>query len=465
LRAADARVRIAEHRIALEETKLVGEGVELSARGTLDISGEKKGIDARLTGTADAAILGLVAPDTGFSGQLTIAVAATGTLDAPSFNGSVRVDNGRYRVAGYSFTDIGGTIRFSGTSGEIEGVRARVSEGDVFAAGNFQLAGSSLKEFRLAIQGRRIQVRAIPSLRLTVDADLAVNGTSDTREVRGEISILRGTYVRDVELTVSDLLARSRPGGAVAARQRWMERTSLDVRIVSAAALEVRNNLARLSGTVDLTARGTLADPVLLGQILLDEGGRVIFSDVRYEIENGVITFANTARIAPFIDIRARADVKGYDLVVSLVGTWPRITPTFTSDPPLSNDAILGLILSGVPPDTRSTVDTTGQLVSAAGGVISGAVTSPLTRGTARLFKLDRFQIDPVFQGSTLSTFRTTIGKQITQDLSVTSSIAIDSSKDPIIRIEWQATNTILIQLIRDENGILTLSFRKRQRL
>jgi translocation and assembly module TamB len=465
LRAADARIRIADRRFTLEETKLVGEGVELAARLTLDVSGEKTGIDARLTGSTDAAILGLVAPDTGFSGKLMIAVAATGTLDAPAWNGSVRIENGRYRVAGYTFTEIEGTVRVNGTSGEIEGVRAKVSEGEALAAGNFQLEGASLKEYRLAVQGRRVQVRAIPSLRLTVDADLVLNGTTESRELRGEISLLKGTYSKDVELTVSDLLARSRPGGAVAARQHWMERTSLDVRIVSAAALEVRNNLARLSGMVDLTARGTLADPVLLGQILLDEGGRVVFSDVRYEIENGVITFANTARIAPFIDIRARADIKGYDLVVSLVGTWPRITPTFTSDPPLSNDAILGLILSGVPPDTRASVDTSGQLVSAAGGVISGAVTSPLTRGTARLFKLDRFQIDPVFQGSTLSTFRTTIGKQITQDLSVTSSIAIDSSKDPIIRVEWQATDTLLIQLIRDENGILTLSFRKRQRL
>ena len=465
LRAADARIRIANHRITLDETKFVGEGVELAARGTLDLSGEKKGIDARLTGTTDAAVLGLFVPDTGFSGKLTIALAASGTMDAPALNGSVRIENGRYRVAGYSFTEIEGTIRVTGTSGEIEGVRARVSEGEAFAAGNFQLAGASLKDYRLAVQGRRVLVRAIPSLRLTVDADLVLAGTPETRELRGQVSLLRGTYSKDVELTVSDLLGRSRPGGALAARQRWMERTSLDVRIVSAAALEVRNNLARLSGEVDLTARGTLADPVLLGQILLDEGGRVVFSDVRYEIENGVITFANTARIAPFIDIRARADVKGYDLVVSLVGTWPRITPTFTSDPPLSNDAILGLILSGVPPDTRASSDTAGQLVSAAGGVLTGAVTSPLTRSTARLFKLDRFQIDPVFQGSTLSTFRTTIGKQITQDLSVTSSIAIDSSKDPIIRIEWQATDTILIQLIRDENGILTLSFRKRQRL
>ncbi len=54
---------------------------------------------------------------------------------------------------------------------------------------------------------------------------------------------------------------------------------------------------------------------------------------------------------------------------------------------------------------------------------------------------------------------------QITQDLSVSSSIALDSSKQPIIRVEWQATNTIFVQLIRDENGILSISVRRRQRL
>ncbi|MFY9550914.1 MAG: translocation/assembly module TamB domain-containing protein, partial [Thermoanaerobaculia bacterium] len=463
--AAPARIRIAGGRITLEETRLTGEGIDLALHGALDTSAEKTGLEARLRGSTDAVVLGIAAPELGLSGRLAVDVAAGGTLDAPVWNGSVRIENGRYRVAGYSFSEIEGTLRVSGSSGEIEGLRAKVSDGEAFAAGNFRLEGSALKEFRLAFQGRRIQVRAVPSLRLMVDADLVASGNGESNELRGQITLLRGTYSKDVELTVSDLLSRSRPGGGLAVHERWMERTSLDVRIVSTAALEVRNNLARLSGTVDLTARGTLADPVLLGQVLLDEGGRVVFSDIRYEIESGTITFASTARIAPFIDIRARAEVKGYDLVVSLVGTWPRITPTFTSDPPLSNDAILGLILSGVPPDTRASVDTAGQLVSAAGGAVSGAVTGGLTRSTRRLFRLDRFQIDPVFAGSTLSTFRTTIGKQITQDLSVTSSIALDSSKDPIIRIEWQATDTILVQLLRDENGILTLTFRRRQRL
>jgi translocation and assembly module TamB len=306
-------------------------------------------------------------------------------------------------------------------------------------------------------------LRTVPALRLTADADLVASGGPDGNLIRGQVTLLRGSYTKDVDITISDLLSR-RGGGAITINPRWMDRTALEVRVVSAAALEVRNNLARLSGTVDLTVRGTLSDPIPIGQVLLDEGGRVIFSDIRYEIESGTITFSNTARLAPFVDVRARADVKGYDLVVSLVGTWPRISATFTSDPPLSNDAILGLILSGSPPDTRQSQDTTGQLVSAAGGVLSGALTGGLTRPTQRLFRLDRFQIDPVFEGSNLSTFRTTIGKQITQDLAVTSSIALDSSRQPTLRIEWQATNTVLVQLLRDEYGNFTLSFRRRQR-
>jgi len=465
LRTADAaRVHIAGKTLTLQPLRLAGEGVDLRVSGSLDGSPAKAVLDAKVAGTADASVLALVAPDLGLTGRLAVDMTASGPLAQPAFAGTVSIEDGRLRAAGYSFEQIEGRLRLRGSGGEIESLRARTSEGDVFAAGSFRIADGALADYRLVLQGRRLQVRTIPALRLTVDADLVATGGGDTNNViRGEVTLLRGTYTKDVDLTVSDLLARGRAGG-ISVRQPWMERTSLEVRVVSAAALEIRNNLARLSGTVDLTVRGTLADPILLGQVILDEGGRVVFSDIRYEIEAGTITFSNTTRIAPFIDLRARADVKGYDLVVTLIGTWPRVSATFTSDPPLSNDAILGLILSGSPPDTRAQADTTGQLVSAAGGVISGAVTGGLTRRTQQLFRLDRFQIDPVFEGSNLSTFRTTIGKQITQDLAVTSSIALDSSRQPTLRIEWQATNTILVQLLRDENGNITLSFRRRQR-
>ena len=463
--ASDVRVSLENDRIVLGDVHAVGEGVDLRLHGSLDLAAEKPTIDAKVTGSADATLLALAMPDLGLTGRLSIDLAVAGPSEALAWNGSVRIENGRYRTAGYVFDDIEGGARLVGSGGEIEGLRARVGEGEAFAAGNFRLTGGAVKDFRLTLQGRRVAVRAIPAMRLTVDADLVATGDESGNQLRGEVTLLRGTYSKDVEVTLSDLLERSRPGGAPAAREPWKERTTLDVRIVSAASLEVRNNLARLSGTVDLRARGTIEDPVLIGQVIIDEGGRVVFSDIRYEIEAGTFTFSNTARIAPFVDLRARAEVKGYNLVVLLAGTWPRISANFTSDPPLSNDAILGLILSGTAPDTRAQADTTSQLVSAAGGAISGAVTGGIQKETQKLFKLDRFQIDPVFTGGQLTTVRSTIGKQITQDLSVTTSIALDSSKEPIVRVEWQATDTILVQLIRDDNGILSISFRRRQRL
>ena len=184
------------------------------------------------------------------------------------------------------------------------------------------------------------------------------------------MTLLRGTYSKDVELTLSDLLARSRPGAAPwprgsPGRSAPRSTSASSRRRRSRCATTWRGSRARWT-----CARGGRSRTrCSLGQVILDEGGRVVFSDIRYEIEAGTLTFSNTARIAPFVDLRARAEVKGYNLVVLLAGTWPRITANFTSDPPLSNDAILGLILSGTAPDTRSPADTTNQLVSAAGGV------------------------------------------------------------------------------------------------
>jgi hypothetical protein len=463
--SGDVRISLEGKRVTVGDVTAVGDGVDLKLHGTLDFSGDKATVEAKMAGTADATLLALALPDLGLTGRLSADLSVSGPIDSPAWNGSARIENGRYRMAGYSFEDIEGSARLIGSTGEIEGLRARVGEGEMFLGGTFHVAGSRIRDFRLTAQAHSVAVRAIPALRLTVDADLVLAGDEAGNQVRGEITLLRGTYSKDVEVTLTDLLARSRPSGAVIAIDPWKERTTLDVRIVSAASLEVRNNLARLSGTVDLRARGTLADPVLLGQVILDEGGRVVFSDVRYEIEAGTLTFSNTARIAPFVDVRARAEVKGYNLIVLLAGTWPRIAANFTSDPPLSDDAILGLLLTGTAPDSRQPTDTANQLVSAAGGAISGAVTGGIQKQTGNLFKLDRFQIEPVFTGGQLTTVRSTLGKQITQDLSVTTSIALDSSKDPIIRVEWQASNTILVQLIRDDNGILSISFRRRLRL
>ncbi len=463
--AGEVRASLSGGKLTFEEFQAVGEGTAIRVLGSFGLAQNPAALNVAVSGLVDASLLALVLPDVALAGRLSVDLRASGTLENPSLSGTVRIENGKYRLAALAqiVDEISGSVTFQGSRGDLE-ARARVGGGEAYAAGSFHLRDLSLEDFRLSIQGRRVSLRYPQDLRLLADADLVASGGPGANQVRGEVVLLRGTYSRDFDVTLSDLVSRSRPSGAVAAREAWKERTALEVRVVSSAALEVRNNLARLTGSVDLLARGTIADPSLLGQIVLDEGGRVTFRDVRYEIASGTITFASTRGLAPILDIRARAEVKGYDLGVNLVGTWPRIQSSFSSDPPLPEETVLALLLTGAAPGARGSTDSTASIASAGAGIAAGAAAGVVTRPTQRLFKLDRFEIDPVFSGSQLFDVRSTVGKQITPNLSVTYSQSFDTSKLSIVQFEWRLTDTIVLRGRRDENGVYLIDLRRRQR-
>lgn len=463
--SGEVRFRLGDGRLVFDDFRLTGEGTELTVRGGLDL-GEETTMNLSVSGPIDASLIALAVPDAGLSGRLRLDLTASGKLSTPTLSGTVRIEDGKYRLAGIAqiLDEIDGSLRFTGSRGEIEGLRAKFGGGDVYAAGGFDYEGLSFRNFRVTLQARGVTLRYPADMRLLVDADLVATGDPQGNTLRGEVVLLRGTYSRDFEVSLADLLERTRPSTAVAAREPWKEDTRLEVRVVSSTGLEVRNNVARLTGAMDLLIRGTVADPTVLGQIVLDEGGRLTFRDVRYEVESGAITFTGRELFAPVVDVRARAEVRGYDLVVSLVGTWPRLQTSFSSDPPLPNDTIVALLLTGASPEGRAESETTG-IVSAASGIVAGVATGVLTRQGQRLFRLDRFEIDPVFSGSQPTDLRTTVGKQITPNLSILYSQSLyDSSQEPIVRAEWRITDTIVLQGRRDENGVYLIDVRRRQR-
>jgi autotransporter translocation and assembly factor TamB len=152
---------------------------------------------------------------------------------------------------------------------------------------------------------------------------------------------------------------------------------------------------------------------------------------------------------------------------VSIAGVWPRLQTTLTSDPPLPTGAIASLILTGEDPRASGAVarDPSQSLASAAGDVVVGAAMSPLSTGAQKLFGLDRFRIDPTFQGGTISSARATIGKQITPELYVSYSQSFNSNEQPVFEVEWRASRDVLVEALRDVYGNYILTVRRRQKL
>src|SRR5207253_4928791 len=96
-------------------------------------------------------------------------------------------------------------------------------------------------------------------------------------------------------------------------------------------------NLADVTGNANLDVTGALADPVILGEVNLDEGGKFRFQNIDYQVVRGTINFQTPFRIDPYFDITLEARVSGgiselesgpIDVTVNITGTLDRITPT-----------------------------------------------------------------------------------------------------------------------------------------
>jgi len=464
-------VAYAGGRISVENAVLEGPGTKIEAAITLD-PGHGGALGGVVTANADAASLErLEGADATLAGALQAHLVLSGTVARPLATGRVTLAGGRFKSADspYVLDAIAAEIAFAGRRVSLEAFRARLGGGDLFVTGDAEVDGWAVKTFRLVAQAQNVTFRSFEDLNLQANADLTAVGTPDDAAVRGEITLLSGTYTKDFAPTLASLFGKGRPSAYDAARETWQDRIALDVHVVSSASLEVRNNLARLTASVDLLARGTIANPVLVGQVSIDEGGRITLQDVKYEILSGTITFGNPSRTEPVIDITATAEVKGYVINVQAVGTLggrSRVQFDLSSDPPLSNEQIANLLLTGAAPESAGARGGESTSASSVVGSIAGLAIRPVTSRVQQLFRLDRFQVDPVLQSAPGSSGGAviTIGKNLSKDLSVTYSYSAETNAQSVILVEYQIDANKLLQASKDENNVFSIGVKFRKR-
>ena len=86
-------------------------------------------------------------------------------------------------------------------------------------------------------------------------------------------------------------------------------------------------------------------------------------------------------------------------------------------------------------------------------------------RGAERLFRLDRFRIDPFVLGSsTEMTARLTVGKKLSRNLMLLYSTNLTSQREEIVRLEWEFLENFSLVGMRDERGRLSLDAKVRKR-
>lgn len=445
------RFSLADGEVRIQSLRLQTNGSQFSLFGGVGLSGERR-IDLRVEGLVEAALLQLFIPETRVEGHVNVAASIGGTIDSPRINGTAEIQGAEIRAPGFPqvISDITGTFVFTGDRLEIDSLTATVGGGRVVAGGFVALEGLTPTRFRVGVQGTDVSLRYFEGITLDGDFDLVLAGDAAQSLLQGQVIVDRALYYRDFDLTTTFLNLFLEPrvvSPEVSAS--WQDQVSMDVDVIARDAIAVRNNIADVTASAELEVSGTLANPIILGVVIVDEGGTIEFQDVEYEVVRGTINFQNPFRLDPFFDITAEGRHGEYNLTVNLTGTLDRITPTITSDPPTSDLTLLSLIspqLSdpSTTDPTRMDLENLGQaggslLIQAFGDLIG-----------SRIFPFaDSFRFDTGALAG-VSEPRVTFEKRVDEDLRVIVVYFLNSENDNIQIVEWQVTPDWMLQFVQD---------------
>ena len=95
--------------------------------------------------------------------------------------------------------------------------------------------------------------------------------------------------------------------------------------------------------------RSWLLVPYLVGTVDLDPS-RVLLPSGRLQIQSGLLRFLEEEPNRAQLDLQADSKVLGYDINVGIQGPLDEPVITLNSSPPLPNDELMLLLLTGQPP-------------------------------------------------------------------------------------------------------------------
>ena len=460
LTLSDAQLRV-------ERWQWKGAQTQLNVEGTADLAGDQK-LDLQASGKADASLAALFIPTLQVNGIMQVNLKAGGTLQEPSFSGSVDLDQGRVGMRSPQILaeDLKVRVELAGRRIEIKSLTGKLNGGGLQGGGGLTWEHGKLQDVTLELRGRNIFLDYPKGLKTASAIRIDVKSREDAIILGGQLNITEGSYHDPFELTGEwrDALKSSDQGASVTQGATWRSKILYDLKIQTRQPVDVDNNLAKLSASADLRLSGSWQRPGLVGSIDLEQGGKLYFGDRVYYVERGVVTFANESRIDPVFDILATTKVGDYEIALQLSGTTKETKTTFTSDPPLSQNDVISVLLTGktLAESGGSSRDLT-QL--GAFSLASGAFNAGLSGKARRVLGISQISIDPGLIGSEANPgARLTIGQDLTRSLRLVYSMNLTNSNDQIWILQYDFTRRFTGKAVQQSDNTYRVQFTRELR-
>lgn len=451
--------------LVLKRTHINGENTDFIVEGTVALNSNAQ-LDLKANGRANLQLFQSLSPGLTSSGVAAMQLFITGTPASPTLNGEVQIEHAAISLADLpnGLSEVNGTLVFNENRLQVRTLTARTGGGSL-QIGGFVAYRRGLF-FDLTAKGQDVRLRYPPGVSSAADADLHLAGTLQSSMLSGTVLVTR--FGVNPKFDFAQYLARAKQVPTTITSNSVMDNMRLDVHVISTPALEVETSLAKITGDADLHIRGTVGHPAVLGRVNIVEGD-VYFSNTKYHLERGDITFNNPIRIEPIFNIEATSRVQEYDITIGLHGTAENLSKqqTFRSDPPLPESDILALLAFGRTREeselNRNTNDLSTDTTSDA--ILGSALNAAISNRAQKLFGVSRIKIDPQVGGlESNPNARLTIEEQVNNNITLTYITNLGAAPQQVIQAEYQFNKNLSIVLLRDQYGVLGFEIRLRQR-
>ncbi|MGI4855138.1 MAG: translocation/assembly module TamB domain-containing protein [Janthinobacterium lividum] len=472
--AAPIRATLSGGVARLEALHITGPDTDVTASGSVQVfsadgtalpsAGGR--VDARASGTVDVGIAHRINPEIISSGKVNFNVTATGMTSKPNLGGKVVFQNTNLAYASIpnGLSNIEGTATFTEDRLQVDNLTATSGGGRIKLGGFVQYRDGLFADLNATATAVRVRYYGVSA---TMNANVRLQGSGDGASLNGNVLITRFGLAETFDFasiagSAGDVSPPPDPDSL-------LNKIALNVRVQSSPALDFQNSYgARVAGTVDISARGTLAVPSILGKITVNDGSAT-FAGTNYQLQRGLIYFNNPIRIDPVIDLDASARVENYDVTIGVHGTAKKFKLTYRSEPPLSQADIFNLLALG---RTQEEAQINTQQLQQQGqdpttnALLGGALNATVSNRVNKLFGgAGKVKIDPAFVGTLgTSSARITVEQQLTRQVSVTFATNVNSSAQQLIQLQYQLSANKSIVATRDENGVFSIVYKIRKR-
>jgi translocation and assembly module TamB len=433
----------------IQHSAIRGTDTDLEFQGSIPVSGDAP-MSLLLQGSVNLQLAQLFAPDIHSSGELKFNINSNGK--GPNLGGEIDIVDANFASGD---TPVGlqhgnGVLTLTSDRVNVKSFQGTIGGGQVTASGG--VAYRPAVQFDLGMAAKGIRMLYPQGMRESVDANLRFTGSTDNANLGGTVDLTDLSFTPAFDLT--GFVAQF-SGVAAPPSRGFSQNIGLNLGVHSTNNVNLVSRTLSLNGSANLQVKGTAADPVILGRVILNSGDAIVNGE-RFVLNAGTVQFINPSQTQPVVNLDLSTTVQQYNIGLRFRGPADQLQTQYTSDPALPEADIIHLLAFGSTTEASAQASSQTTTNQAAESLIASQVSSQVTSRVSKIAGISQLSINPVIANGTSQGppgANITIQQRVTGNLFVTFSSNVASTQSQVIQGQYQVSPHVAVSATRDPNG------------